>query len=85
MRKTLIAVLALSVAAAFTPSFAAGPVGPGSKIETESAAQVVKAKKKVMKKVKKSGKKAKSKPGSCGAYMYYSKKTKKCMDARAKK
>lgn len=46
MRKTLIAVVALSVAAAFTPSFAAGPVGPSSKVETEGVAQVVKAKKK---------------------------------------
>jgi hypothetical protein len=85
MRKTLIAIVALSVAAAFTPSFAAGPVGPSSKIETESVAQVVKAKKKAVKKKAKAGKKAKSKPGSCGAYMYYSKKAKKCMDARNKK
>lgn len=88
MRKTIIAVVALSVAAAFTPSFAAGPVGPSSKVETEALAQVVQAKKKktYVKRVKKSGKKAKSKgPGSCGAYMYYSKKTRKCMDARAKK
>lgn len=89
MRKTLIAVVALSVAAAFTPSFAAGPVGPSSKVETEAAAQVVKAKKKYSffkKKAKKAGKKAKSKrAGSCGAYSYYSKKAGKCMDARNKK
>ncbi len=88
MRKTLIAVVALSVAAAFTPSFAAGPVGPSSKVETEAVAQVVKAKKKSFfkKKARKAGKKAKSKrPGSCGAYMYYSKKAGKCMDARNKK
>ncbi len=87
MRKTLIAIVALSVAAAFTPSFAAGPVGPSSKVETEGVAQVVKAKKKFFKKkAKKAGKKAKSKrAGSCGAYMYYSKKAGKCMDARNKK
>ena len=34
---------------------------------------------------KKKGKKARSKAGKCGTYMYYSKKAKKCMDARNKK
>ena len=36
-------------------------------------------------KAKKKGKKARSKAGKCGTYMYFSKKTKKCMDARNKK
>ena len=48
----------------------------------------MKAKKKEegKKKGKKKGKKAKSKgPGKCGTYMYYSKKAKKCVDARNKK
>lgn len=85
MRKTIVAVVALAVAAAFSPaSFAAGLVGPSSKIETESVAQVVKAKKKtMMKKAKKAGKKAKSKKGTCGTFMY--RKKGKCMDARNKK
>lgn len=86
MRKTIVAVVALAVAAAFSPaSFAAGLVGPSSKVETESMAQAVKAKKKVYfkKKTMKVGKKAKSKRGTCGAYMY--RKGGKCMDARNKK
>lgn len=84
MRKTLIAALALAVATAFSPaSFAAGPVGPSAKMETESVAHVVKAKKKVMKKKAKKAKKAKSKKSTCGTYMY--RKKGKCMDARNKK
>lgn len=85
MRKTIVAVVALAVAAAFSPaSFAAGLVGPSSKVESESLAQVAKAKKKSwFKKAKKSGKKAKSKKGSCGTFMY--RKGGKCVDARNKK
>lgn len=83
MRKTLIAALALAVATAFSPaSFAAGPVGPSAKMETESVAHVVKAKKKAVKKKAKKAKKAKSKK-TCGTYMY--RKKGKCMDARNKK
>jgi hypothetical protein len=51
-----------------------------------------KAKKKAKKKAKakkgkkkKKGKKARSKAGKCGTYMYYSKKSRKCEDARNKK
>ena len=40
--------------------------------------------KKAGKKRGKKGKKARSKAGKCGTYMYFSKKTKKCMDARKK-
>jgi len=52
--------------------------------------QTVKMKKKAAKKAgkkkgKKKGKKARSKAGKCGTYMYYSKKARKCMDARNKK
>lgn len=87
MRKTIVAVVALAVAAAFSPaSFAAGLVGPSSKIETQSMAEAVKAKKKTYfkkKASKKVGKKAKSKKGSCGTFMY--RKGGKCVDARNKK
>lgn len=91
MRKILYAVIALAVAIAFSPISelqAAGVVGPGSKVETEAVAQVAKAKKKwfFAKKRAKAGKRAKSKrAGSCGTYMYYSKKARKCVDARNKK
>jgi hypothetical protein len=97
MRKTLIAMLALAVAVAFSPLSdlqAAGLVGPGSKLEADGVTHVVKAKKKGKKAVKKGkkgkkakrGKRAKSKgPGRCGTYMYYSKKSRKCLDARNKK
>lgn len=92
MRKTLIAGLAVAVAAAFsvTEMQAAGIVGPGSKIETEAAAQTVARKKwsffKKKKVYYKKAKRAKSKrAGACGTYMYYSKKARKCVDARNKK
>lgn len=95
MRKTLIAILALAIAIAFSPLSdlqAAGLVGPGSKLEVDNVTHVVKAKKKGKakakkgKKGKKKGKRAKSKgPGKCGTYMYYSKKSRKCLDARNKK
>ena len=90
MRKIVFAVIALAVAIAFSPISelqAAGVVGPGSKVETESVAQVAKAKRKwVFAKRAKAGKRAKSKrAGSCGTYMYYSKKARRCVDARNKK
>jgi hypothetical protein len=91
--KTLIAVLALAVAIAFSPlsQLQAATVSPGSNPGVDNAIVKV-AKKSAKKKAKKSGgkkksaKKAKSKgPGSCGAFMYYSKKDHKCADARQKK
>ena len=92
MRKTLIAVLAMAIAIAFSPLSelqAASLLGPSSQPGTENSVELVKAKKKKAKKAKKKkkkkGKKARSKAGKCGTYMYYSKKAKKCMDARNKK
>ena len=90
--KTLIAVLALAIAIAFSPlsELQAATLTQGSSPGLDNA--VVKVAKKSAKKAKKakkgkkSAKKAKSKgPGSCGAYMYYSKKDRKCADARLKK
>jgi hypothetical protein len=84
-------MLALAIAIAFSPLpelQAATFVNPGSQPGTENLAHVVKAKKKKGKKKgkKRKGKKAKSKgPGKCGTYMYYSKKKRKCMDARLPK
>jgi hypothetical protein len=92
LRKTLVAALALAIAIAFSPLpelQAASLMGPGSQPGTDNLTQTVKMKKKKAKKKKKGkkkkGKKARSKAGKCGTYMYYSKKTKKCMDARSKK
>jgi hypothetical protein len=84
--RSLITVLALAVAVAFTPVplQAASLIGPGSQPQVDNVVDQVAAKKKKSK--KKSKKKAKSKKaGSCGTYMYYSKKAKKCVDARGKK
>jgi hypothetical protein len=92
IRKALFASLATAVALAFSPAsiVSAAPLaGPGSKVQVESSVELVKkhkkAKKKPAKKVAKKAGKKKSKRGSCGAYMYYSKKAKKCVDARDKK
>ena len=92
IRKTFISMLALAIAIAFSPLpelQAATFVNPGSQPGTENLAHVVKAKKKKGKKKKgkkRKGKRAKSKaPGKCGTYMYYSKKKKKCVDARLPK
>jgi hypothetical protein len=92
IRKTLITVLAMAIAIAFSPLpqlQAATLIGPGSQPQAEKVTEQVKAKKKAKKKKakkgKKKGKRAKSKAGSCGTYMYFSKKAKKCMDARNKK
>jgi hypothetical protein len=92
IRKTLISALALAIAVAFSPLpelQAATLVGPGSQPGTDNLIQTVKMKKKGKKagkarKGKKRGKKAGSKAGRCGTYMYFSKKTRKCMDARKK-
>jgi hypothetical protein len=89
--KTLIAVLALAIAIAFSPlsELQAATMSPGANPGVDNAVvKVAKkaAKKKAKKGKKKSAKKAKSKgPGACGAYMYYSKKDRKCADARLKK
>jgi len=95
--KTFIAVLALAIAIAFSPlsELQAATMSPGSNPGLDNAVVKVAAKKKPAKKTAKKGKKsakkksakvAKSKgPGSCGAYMYYSKKDRKCADARLKK
>jgi hypothetical protein len=91
IRKTLISALALAIAVAFSPLpelQAATLVGPGSQPGTDNLIQTVKMKKKAKKAGKKGkkkrGKKAGSKAGRCGTYMYFSKKTNKCMDARKK-
>jgi hypothetical protein len=88
--KTLIAVLALAIAIAFSPlsELQAATMSPGANPGVDNAVVKVakKAAKKAKKGKKKSAKKAKSKgPGSCGAFMYYSKKDRKCADARLKK
>lgn len=83
IRKTLIAMLALAIAIAFSPVTelrAATFVSPDTKVSTDNLTQTV-AKKKAKK--KKKGKKAKSKAGKCGTYKYYKKG--KCVDARNKK
>ena len=92
IRKTLIAALALAIAIAFSPLpelQAATFVNPGSQPGTDNLTQTVKMKKKAKKagkkrKGKRRGKKARSKAGKCGTYMYFSKKTRKCADARKK-
>lgn len=89
MRKTLVAILALAIAIAFSPltELQAATLGPDSKVQADSLTHVVKAKKAKKKgKKKRKGKRAKSKkgPGKCGAYMYWSKKKRRCMDARNK-
>jgi hypothetical protein len=98
IRKTLIALLALAIAVAFSPLGslqAASPLGPNSEPGTENLTYTVaakkKAKKKSAKKPKKSKKAKKSKgkkvaskgPGRCGVGKYF--KGGKCLDAAAKK
>jgi len=93
IRKTLIATLAVAIAIAFSPWAelqAATFTGPGSQPGIDTLVHSVKLKRKSAKKGKKrgkhkKGKKAGSKAGRCGAYMYFSKKSRKCMDARNKK
>ncbi|HZT47252.1 MAG TPA: hypothetical protein VFA64_04710 [Hyphomicrobiaceae bacterium] len=93
IRKTLLTALAVAIALAFSPLpelQAATLLSPGSQPGTDNLAQTVKAKKKTKKAgkkkkgKKKKGKKAGSKAGKCGTYMYFSKKSRKCMDARKK-
>ena len=82
IRKTLIAILALAIAIAFSPELQAATfVSPDTKVSTDNLTQTI-AKKKGKKKGKK-GKRAKSKAGKCGTYKYYKKG--KCLDARNKK
>jgi hypothetical protein len=94
IRKTLVAMLAVAIAVAFSPipqTQAASPFGPGSEPTTESLTYTVKAKAKAKKgkakkgkakKGKAKGKKAKSKrAGSCGTGMYYSRKKRGCASA----
>jgi hypothetical protein len=95
IKTTLVTILALAIAIAFSPLpelQAATFVNPGSQPGAEDMTHVVKMKKKKAKKKKKKkkgkkrrGKRAKSKAGKCGTYMYWSKKQKKCLDARNKK
>ena len=93
IRKTLIATLAVAIAIAFSPWAelqAATFAGPGSQPGIDTLVHSVKLKKKKgIKKGKKGkrkrGKKAGSKAGRCGTYMYFSKKSRKCADARSKK
>ncbi len=95
IRKTLIAILALAVAIAFSPLSelqAATFANPGSQPGSDNLTQTVKMKKKGYKKAGKKkrgkkgkrGKRARSKAGKCGTYKYFSKKTRKCADARNK-
>jgi hypothetical protein len=89
IRKALIAVLALAVAIAFSPLTelqAATFASPDTKVSSDNVTHQIAKKKSKKKAGKKKGKKAKSKgPGRCGTYMYFSKKAKKCVDARSKK
>jgi hypothetical protein len=89
IRKALIAVLALAIAIAFSPLTelqAATFVSPDTKVSSDNVTHQIAKKKGKKKGKKKKGKKAKSKgPGKCGTYMFYSKKARKCVDARNKK
>ena len=85
IRKTLIALLGLATAVAFSPVQAASPMGPGSEPGTETMTHAVKAK--TAKKAKKPAKKAKAKkgkkvaskgPGRCGTGKYWDKKKRSC-------
>jgi hypothetical protein len=89
IRKISLAALALAVAFAFSPlpELQAATLSPGSGPSVDSS--LIKVAKKSAKKAKKAkkrskGKSAKSKK-SCGTFMYYNKKTRKCADARLKK
>jgi hypothetical protein len=90
-------MLALAIAIAFSPLpelQAASLLSPSSQPGSDDLSTQAKMKKKGYKKRKKGkkkrgkkrkGKRAKSKAGKCGTYMYFSKKQKKCLDARNKK
>jgi hypothetical protein len=81
--------LALAIAIAFSPLTelqAATFVSPDTKVSSDNVTHQIAKKKGKKKGKKKKGKKAKSKgPGKCGTYMFYSKKARKCVDARNKK
>ena len=96
IRKTLIALLALAIAIAFSPidGLQAASVGPGSQPGTDNLTYTVKAKKGKKAAKGKRGKRAKGKRGKraaskragrCGANMYWSRSKRKCEDARNKK
>src|SRR5262245_19452575 len=98
IRKSLMTALAVAIAVAFSPLpelNAATYVNPGSQPGVDNQIELVKSKKKkakTAKKAKKGKKKGKKKDkkdrikaGHCGTYMYWSKKTRKCTDARNKK
>ena len=95
IRKTLITALAMAIAIAFSPlpELQAATLGPSSQPGADNltlGVKMMKKKKKAMKKAgkkkkgKRKGKRARSKAGKCGTYMYFSKKKRKCMDARSK-
>jgi hypothetical protein len=88
----MISALALAVAVAFSPLpelQAATFVSPASQPEADNLTlQIAKKGKRAKRKGKKrrKGRRARSKgPGKCGTYMYWSKKRKKCWDARTGK
>ena len=93
IRTILVTALALAIAIAFSPLpelQAATFVNPGSQPAVDNLTQSVKMKRKGYKKAgkrkrgKRKGKRARSKAGKCGTYMYFSRKGRKCMDARNK-
>ena|ERR1700730_5693211 len=94
IRKTLISVLTLAIAIAFSPLAelrAASFADPGLRQGAETLTQTVAMKKKSRKAhARKAGRKRHAKraggkgAGRCGAFMYYSGKAHKCMDARKK-
>ncbi|MGE0852471.1 MAG: hypothetical protein AB7O44_23070 [Hyphomicrobiaceae bacterium] len=86
IKKTLVAMLAMAIAIAFSPlpQLQAATLGPSSQPGSENSIELVQAKKKAKKGKKKKGKKKAKKAGkSCGTYMY--RKGGKCLDARNKK
>jgi len=82
IKKTLVAMLAMAIAIAFSPlpQLQAATLGPNSQPGSENSIEFVQAKKKAKKGKKKKAKKAGK---SCGTYMY--RKGGKCLDARNKK
>jgi len=82
LKAALVALALTFGTSTILTTFAPTPVEAAGKKKAGKKKMVKKAKSKK----KRSGKKAKSsKAGKCGTYMYWSKKAKKCMDARNKK
>jgi hypothetical protein len=84
IRKSLIGILALALVVAFSSLAqlqAASPADPGLR---QSGGYLVATAAKAGKHHHHHAGKGGKGPGSCGTYMYYSGKTHKCMDARAK-